>query len=681
MKADANENEGAATEKAEFSVDKLVNQFEDAFDNTQVERANSELARDYYDGYQLSDEELAALRKRGQPPVISNRIGPKIDSLLGYERKMRTQPKAYPRTPQHEDDADSVTDSIRFVCESNKFDEIRSAAAENLFIEGIGAATVTVEEVNKRFEVRIRHVPWDRFYRDDHSRDRNFKDASFMGVVLWMDEEDAKQKFPGKDDIIESCYSENEALGNTFDDRPRVSWGDRKRHRVRVLQHRFKHDGKWYTCVMCRAGFLRDPQVSPYVDEHGEPVCDLIAVSAYVDRENRRYGVVNRHISPQDEINKRRSKALHLLNSQTVIAEKGAVESVKLARSEVARPDGYVEVHPNMRFELDRKSDLVNGQFQLLQESKNEIDASGINPALGGQANAPSGRAQEMLVQGGLAEMEKVFDGFKHWSWEIYRQVWYRIRQYWKDERWIRITDDERNLRWVSVNHPVTMGEALTEKAKAEGQPPPQIDPNDPQMKQVVMMRNHLPQLDVDVILEDGPDSITVQSEQFEQLVKLKQSDPNSIPAKAIIEASSLRNKEQILQYIESNGIPPEVQKKMQDLNQQLQDAQQKLQSVQIDAQKNQVTAAKNADEHAYKLQQLQLEEYNAETARISALKDVNSEYIQALWPISGISNTANNNGTGSMPQHSPPQNPEAVMPQPQAQTPQDGMPGSMPQP
>lgn len=635
------QNETAADEKAEFSVDKLVNQFEDAFDNTQTERQDAELARDYYDGYQLSDEELTALQKRGQPPVISNRIGPKIDSLLGYERKMRTQPKAYPRTPQHEEDADSVTDAIRYVCENNRFDEIRSGAAENLFIEGIGAATVTVEEVDRKFEVRIRQVPWDRFYRDPHSRDRNFRDASFMGVVLWMDEDDAKQKFPGKDDVIESCYSENESLGNTFDDRPKVEWGDRKRHRVRVLQHRFKHDGRWHTCVMCRAGFLRDPQVSPYVDEHGEPVCDLVAVSAYVDRENRRYGVVKRHISPQDEINKRRSKALHLLTAQTIIAEKGAVESVKRARAEAAKPDGYIEVNPNMRFEFDKKMDLVSGQFQLLQESKNEIDSSGVNPALGGDAQAPSGRAQEMLIQGGLAEMEKVFDGFKHWSWEIYRQVWYRIRQYWKDERWIRVTDDERNLRWVALNKPVTAGEAIIEQAKAEGQPPPPINPADPRMSQVVMTRNHLPTLDVDVILEDGPDSITIQAEQFEQLVKLKQSDPSAIPTKAIIEASSLRNKEQILEYIDSHGIPPQVQQQMQDLQKQLEDAQQKLKEAAADQQKNMIEAAKNADKHASEQRKLDLQVYEAETARIAALKGVDPAVLSAVWPIQGMSEGA----------------------------------------
>lgn len=566
--------------------EKLLRQFEEAFDSTQTARAEAERDRDYYDGKQYTSDEEAVLRQRGQPIVVSNRIAPKIDALLGHEERMRSDPKAYPRTPQHEQDADSITDAIRFVCEQNKFPELLTDAADSLFVEGICAATVTVEQKpDGQMDVKLYCVPWDRFYFDPHSRKRDFSDASYLGVVVWMDDADAKAQFPGKEDVIGDAYVDTSVEGETYDDKPKFLWADNKRKRVRVLQHRWREAGKWMTSIVCKGGFLRDPQPSPFVDEDGIPVCDLLATSAYVDRDNNRYGVVRRHISPQDEINKRRSKALHLLNSQKIIAEHGAVQDVEQARAEAAKPDGYLEVTPNMRFEFVDAPGLVQGQFALLQEAKNEIDASGVNPSLEGEGGAPSGRAQEMLTQAGLAEMVKPMKALRMWTWEVYRHVWLRIRQYWTEERWIRVTDDERNIRWVGLNRADPMGQVAAPLA----------------------------QLEVDIILQDAPDSVTIQSEELQKLIDLKKSDPMSVPTRAIVEAMTLRNKDKILEHIEQGGVPPQIQQQMQDLQQALQECQQQLADAQTDAQ------GKAADRQI-KATELRIKEYEAITARITAL-------------------------------------------------------------
>ena len=74
-------------------------------------------------------DELAELRKRGQPPVIDNRIKTKIDYLVGLEKQQRVKPKAFPRTPQHEDDADGATEALRYVAEQR---ELRGEALRRL---------------------------------------------------------------------------------------------------------------------------------------------------------------------------------------------------------------------------------------------------------------------------------------------------------------------------------------------------------------------------------------------------------------------------------------------------------------------------------------------------------------------------------------------------------------------
>ena len=610
------------------NLESLLQQFRESQDQTQRARELAERDRDFYDGIQWTEEEIQALQARKQPIVTSNRIKPKIDALVGFEKRQRTDPKAYPRTPNHDEDAEAATDALRFICEQNAFDKIRSEVAENLFIEGCGAATVgVVERPNGELDITINWVPWDRFYFDPHSRRRDFSDAAYMGVVVWMDEAEALAKFKGKEEVIQGCYQDGDDDGTSYSDRPRIVWSDRQRKRIRVLQHRWQEAGVWKTAIICRGGYLRDPQDSPYKNEWGEPECDLIAVSAYINRENERYGVARQMISPQEEINKRRSKLLHRLSVRQVIAEHGAVEDVATARRELAKPDGFIEVNPDLRFEVVDWSASMQGEANLLMEAKGEIDVSGVNPALEGNQQAPSGRAQEIQQASALSEMAVIFDALRDWSWRVYRASWNRVRQYWTDEKWVRVTDDENNVRFVGLNHPVTAAEEVQAYLEA-GQPiPPELEhiaQTNPQA--VVRVDAPVASMDVDIIVQDGPDSVTIQSEQFQALVELKQADPQAIPIEMVIEASSLRNKDQILEHLQRGGIPPQVQQQMEQLQEELQQARQDADAAKADSAKHaadmQIKAQElqiKEQELALRAEELALDRYKAETERIAA--------------------------------------------------------------
>lgn len=86
--------------------------------------------------------------------------------------------------------------------------------------------------------------------------------------------------------------------------------GDAKRKRVRVACLYWKDpDGGWNYTYFCGGGILEEG-ASKYLDAQGETDCPIIAASAYVTRENERYGSVRDMISPQSEMNFRRSMAL-----------------------------------------------------------------------------------------------------------------------------------------------------------------------------------------------------------------------------------------------------------------------------------------------------------------------------------------------------------------------------------
>jgi hypothetical protein len=561
---------------------RYVQYFEEAEESTTDERTLSERDRDYYDNKQLTSAEKAALAKRGQPAIVINRIKRKIDFLRGVEQQQRTDPKAFPRNPQDEDSAHAATDALRFVADQSRYDTVRSSVWENLLIEGLAGAEVVVEMKRDQPEIVIRQLPWDRIFRDPHAREANCSDGNYLGMVLWMDWDDARRKWPdAADDLDAMVYH---STSGTYEDRPNDRmWCDAKRKRVRIVQLWEKQAEGWHWCTFTR-GVKLEGGPSPYVGEDGQPECPIVLTSAYIDRGNARYGVVREMIGPQDEINKRRSKALHLLTMRQVIADKGAVDDTRSARAELAKPDGYLEVAPNKRFEIQQTSDLAAGQFQLLQHATAEIDNMGPNASMEGKSPASqSGRAIQAQQQGGYIELGPMLDRLRQFNIAIYKAVWARIRQFWTEERWIRVTDDERNIRFVGLNKPVTAGEQFAQQLQSQGLPPEQIQmelqamQGDPRLQQVVGVQNNVCEMDVDIIVDDAPDSVTIQHEQFELIVQLVQAGV-PIPPDTLVEMSQLRNKDAILEKMRGGGQDPQAaqaQAEQQAKAQQLLDAEQ----------------------------------------------------------------------------------------------------------
>lgn len=562
--------------------DARTRNFETFLQATLEARTASERDRDYVDHKQWDDDEVDNLEARGQAPVVINKIKTKVNLLNGIQRQRRTDPKALPRTPQHEEDADSVTDAIRFVADNTDFELTSSAGFNDKIVWGYEAAIVPVKPENDDFEVQIEHIPPDRFYYDPYSRRLDFKDARFMGIVIWMDKEEGVETFPDKKADIEALVTTgSDSLdGETFEDKPSSAtgvWVDRKTQRFRVCQEYFLKNGVWKEVYFTQNLELVDEKDSPYLDEHGDPTNPIEAQSAYIDRDNNRYGEVRSYIWPQQEINHRRSKAIYQLSVRQTLGEKGAVDDLSIAKQELARANGHVEINPGKRFELLDNNDQIAGQLDLYQDSKNDIDAIGANAALSGtQEQGLSGRAIQSLQQGGIAELGSLFDGHLYWEKRIYRQVWARIKQFWNAERWIRVTDNEDNLRWVTLNQPVTFGEILKERAEQGDQQAQQMLQqliDDPRLNEVAMVRNNTTELDVDIVLTASVDYATIRQEQFDTMARLAQSyGPEEVPFRVMLKLSDMTNKKEVEDLLTPNEeeIDPAQQQAQAELAQML---------------------------------------------------------------------------------------------------------------
>ena len=554
----------------------VVRYFDEAADASDTARKLSERDRDYVNNKQWTDAEAAKLRMRGQQPTVINRIKPKVEFLRGLEVQRRADPKAYPRTPKHEEEADAATDAIRYVVDDNDFNEISSDVFEDRVVEGFGGIDVIVKPGKKhKFDIELKRVPWDRAFYDPHSRMRNFSDARYLGQVVWKEKSDAIAAWPHAKNIFEATM-EGIKTG-TYEDKPQ-RWADSKRDRIAIVEIWCKTAGGIKHVLFTRGGII-EAKDSPYVDEDGEPEWGMVFSSAYVDREGNRYGAIRAFIDIQDEINKRRSKALHLFTMRQVRADKGAVDNVQKAKAELAKPDGWLETNPSqdLRFEVLPNGDMVNGQLQLLQEAKNEIDAMGANAAMSGaEERDMSGRALQIRREGGMAEIGPIYSGHTQFRKEVYRKVWNRIRQYWDEEMWVRVTDSEENLKFVALNKKVTRAELTIEEAEKQGKPlPPEAIAAlqaDPAMQQVVEVRNNLADLDVDIIVDESMDTITLQQEQLAMLTELAKNGA-PIPPEAIIKVSGIRDKQEILSMMKGengDGITPQIKQQMEEHQQQI---------------------------------------------------------------------------------------------------------------
>jgi hypothetical protein len=300
--------------------------------------------------------------------------------------------------------------------------------------------------------------------------------------------------------------------------------------------------------------------------------------SGYISRDNERYGIVRDMIDPQDEINKRRSKMLHQLTMRQVKTERGALaEGVDYARRELSKPDGVIEVNPGMMFEILPSGEQVSGQAALLQHASEELENMGPNASMQGiGGEEQSGRAIIAQQQGGMVAIATLMDRLRGFNKRVYRQIWWRVQQYWTEERWIRVTDDENRPRHVGLNQQITGEMAFREALLAEGVGEDVVDQEmaqfrmRPEMQEIVEVRNQVGEMDVDILLEDVPDVVTIQSEQFDQMISLASTGAVAFPQEVWIEmAPGLRNKKRLLDMMRG-GEDPQAAQAQAEMQQQV---------------------------------------------------------------------------------------------------------------
>lgn len=509
----------AETQNADSDLRKRRREFENYATAKANEIEEQRLSWRYYYADQYTKAQLKVLKERRQPPITFDRVGRKIDGLIGTVRRLRTDAKAFPRTQQDEQGADVATQVIRTICDSSRFEDIEIECARDGAVHGIGVSQrVLTQGDHNDPDVLGEHVDPRTFFYDPRSLKSDFSDARYMGTYKWADLDEVEEIVPGGSEKVRGAN--DGGIYTAFDNDREVLWVD-ERERVRLVDHWYIKGGIWRWCLHVGTIELMSGD-SPHYNDRGQSQCKYNAFANMIDPDGDHIGFVRRLKGPQDAMNQHRSKALHIMNTRQIKVRRGAVDpdgGIERLRKEAARPDGVIEYDGNDKdaIEIIQPAQEFLQQTQYYQDAKAEIETFGPNQALlGDLGSSASGRAMTIAQQAGLAELGPFLKNFRMWKLNQYEGFWYDAKRFWTAERFLRVTDDQGLAQFMQVNglgiNPETGLPAII---------------------------NQLGSINVDIVIDEGPDTETVMGDVFDTLTALAQNKV-PIPPQVIIEASSL---------------------------------------------------------------------------------------------------------------------------------------------
>ena len=524
-------------------------------------RREADCAADYYDGNQLSPETVEKLKDRGQPPLVANLIKPTIDTVLGMEAKTRSDWRVRPEDDEEcsDDLAEALSVKLKHAEIESRADRAISDAYAAQCKAGLGWVEVAREHDPFKCPYRVHYVHRREIFWDWRAEQPDLTDARYLVRRRWLEMDHAIALMPqyaslfrmttggwaGFDPLVEQDTQLVQSWEIERDTRiTATDWRDIQRMRICLYEIWYRKWVRGYIMTLPNGTVMEVDFNNP---RHNEAIVSGIAKVKqatfqkvrlawytgphflydvpspykhnqfpYVpffgyreDLTNVPYGLIRSMISPQDEVNARKSKMLWSLNSRRVVTDADAVLDHNRTASEVARSDAYIILNanrkPTSQFRVDTGGELASQQFQVLQESKQEIaEASGIHKSMQGQTSgATSGLAINSLVEQGLNTLAEINDNFRYSRRLVGEMLFDLVKQNLMQGP-ARVTIGEgKNKKVIQLNQ-----QAIDEQT---GQP---------------FTLNDVAKVKAKVVLDDVPSSPTYRIQQLQMLTEITKSLP-----------------------------------------------------------------------------------------------------------------------------------------------------------
>lgn len=588
--------------------------------NSKVAEINEQrVARRYDSNNQLTAGQIEAIQARNMAPVIFNRITRKIDGMIGTLARLKQDPKAYPRTEKERDGADLATQVVNFVLDENDWATKSSESARHAAVDALGIMELNLQPDPDHpgdMEIELNVIdPADYFY-DPRTFTLDFADCRYDGVGKWFTVEEALDLRPGDaewaDQILQVANHFDRSLTSEPDKDEKwfIFNSDFNLEKVRIVEIWYKHQNGYRWALFTGSSIL-DEGDGYLFDGKGRQISKYIKFAARRDNDGDAYSFIRSMKYAQDEINAWKMGLNYDILSRRIIIEGDIPQNVEKIRKEWARKDGTVVLPNGAKAVLDNKQTQIEGAILAINEAKAEIENYGLNANVFGDNNDIdlSGRAISLLQQAGLAELGPFVVQYRKWKIAIYRAVWAQVQRYWSEERWIRVTDDEQVAQFFMVNQ-------LT------------VDPT----TNALMIQNAVGELDVDIIMDEGPDYINAMQETFDNLQAMIARGVN-VPPELVIEMSNLdsKTKRRMLETLQEAKQPDPMAQ--QGIMLELQKLQAEVQKLNSETAKNIATAETTAPNPLNTAEQIAgIEKTQAET--VKTLSDANGQPAPSQNPL-----------------------------------------------
>lgn len=471
-------------------------------------RMQMALDADFYDGEQWDAEDAEVLSERGQIPLVFNEVAPMVDWLIGTERRTRVDWKVLPRAEDDVEVADVKTKVLKFVSDLNRVPFARSRAFADAAKVGVGWVDDGARDDPTQDILYSRYEDWRNVLWDSSGYELDLSDCRYVFRWRWVDADIAELMFPQRrmqirksvidagsateGDVDQDWYlGEPVAQSGTLYASGAGVYGEASRRRIRLIEGQFKMPAKVKIVAdgPLKGAYFNDIDVALAQHLAANPAtiidkmvmrthiavfteADMLALSPSIYRHNRYsltpiwcyrrgrdrlpYGAIRRVRDIQQDLNKRASKALFMLNTNQIIADKGAVDDPNVARDEADRPDGYLEKNPGKQFEIRRDTDAATGQIQMMTLDAQSIQKSvGVNNEnLGRATNAVSGEAIKARQMQGSVSTTEPFDNLRYAVQTQGEKQLSLVEQFYTEEKVVRLTGTRGALEWIKVNQP-----------------------------------------------------------------------------------------------------------------------------------------------------------------------------------------------------------------------------------
>ncbi|EDM70826.1 putative phage portal protein [Roseobacter sp. AzwK-3b] len=387
----------------------------------------------YYNHDQWSKDDLAVLEARGQQPLTYNVIAQSINWVLGTERRTRIDYKILARRKQGRRNAEKKSHLIKYLSDVNRTPFHFSRAFADAAKVGLGWIECGVRDDSEGEPLYERYESWRNVIYDTAAQEEDLSDGRFIFRTKWVDVDRACAMFPDREGIVRSSVSSHFEWGAFMDRHGDDAMDSQEylatehgeyytsiehptyaRDRVRLIEAWFKIPVTEKRMAGGQfAGEIYDPESMGHtasLAEEGAEVRERLTDRVYVmimtlrgvlwmspspyrhnrypftpiwgyrkADDNTPYGLIRGMIPAQDDINKRLSKALSIINTNKVIMDEGAVENLDEFEEEISRPDSIIIKKPNKMLEISADRELAAAHVDIMNMSINMIQTlSGI---------------------------------------------------------------------------------------------------------------------------------------------------------------------------------------------------------------------------------------------------------------------------------------------------------------